>query len=102
MSENLPEKIKCVAKLKGNRSEYKTAMVSLMNRLVELGFATRTIVQDNERSGYSHEFTQEGLMLQKQISKIFAAANRGGLVDFYEVQAFMAIMARRQLEKPEN
>ena len=37
-------------------------------------------------------------MLQEQISKIFAAVNRGDRFDFYELQAFMAIMAMKQFD----
>jgi len=90
MSENLPDDVS---------PEYKTAINNVGKKLVELGFATRTVIRDKE--GMVHiQFTRKGLMLQEQISKIFAAVNRGDRFDFYELQAFMAIMAMKQFDDP--
>lgn len=66
-------------------------------RLVELGFATRSVRQD-ERGSAHIQFTREGEMLQSQISKIFAAVNQGERFDFYELQAFMIIMAMKPFD----
>jgi len=92
MSEALPD---------DDNPEYKKAINNMLEKLVELGFATRTMIQDNE--GMLHiQFTRQGLMLQEQISKIFAAVNSGERFDFYELQAFMVIMAMKQFDDPED
>jgi hypothetical protein len=90
MSNELPD---------DDNPEYKAAINSMAEKLVELGFATRTVIRDNE--GMLHiQFTRQGLMLQEQISKIFAAVNRGDRFNFYELQAFMVIMAMKQFDEP--
>jgi hypothetical protein len=92
MSEELPDDMK---------PEYKIAINKMLEKLVALGFATRTMRVDS--SGMFHvQFTRQGLMLQEQISKIFAAVNRGDRFDFYELQAFMAIMAMKQFDDDED
>jgi hypothetical protein len=80
--------------------EYKKAINSVAEKLVELGFATRTVIRDAR--GMVHiQFTREGKVLQDQISRIFAAVNRGERFDFNELQAFMAIMAMKQFDDVE-
>jgi hypothetical protein len=79
--------------------EYIAAINRVGIKLVEFGFATKTVFQDDK--GFCHiQFTRQRLMLQEQISKIFAAVNRGDRFDFYELQAFMAIMAMKQFDDP--
>ena len=80
--------------------EYKKALNSMAEKLVELGFATRTVRRDDQ--GMLHiQFTRQGKVLQEQVSKIFAAVSRGERFDFYELQAFMAIMAMKQFDEGE-
>jgi hypothetical protein len=80
--------------------EYRKAINSMAEKLVALGFATRTVIQD--RRGMLHiQFTRKGKMLQEQISTIFAAVNRGERFDFNELQAFMVIMAMKQFDDTE-
>jgi hypothetical protein len=78
----------------------KKAINSVAEKLVELGFATRTIRQDE--AGMLHiQFTREGKVLQDQISRIFKAVNRGERLDLNELQAFMIIMAMKQFDDVE-
>ena len=79
------------------KPEYIQAIRNMSEKLVEFGFATRTVRRD-ERGLLHIQFTREGRMLQEQISKIFSAVNRGERFDFYELQAFMAIMAMKQFD----
>ena len=67
----------------------------MSEKLVELGFATRTVRRD-EHNLLHIQFTREGKVLQDHISRIFASVNQGERFDFYELQAFMAIMAMKQ------
>jgi hypothetical protein len=80
--------------------EYKRAINSIAEKLVELGLATRSVIRD-ERGMVHIQFTREGKVLQNQISRIFAAVNRGERLDFNELQAFMVIMAMKQFDDGE-
>jgi hypothetical protein len=81
--------------------EYRKAINSMAEKLVELGFATRTVIRDKDGM-LRIQFTRQGKMLQDQISKVFAAVNHGERLDLNELQAFMVIMAMKQSDDVEQ
>jgi phage-related tail protein len=77
--------------------EYKKALNAVAEKLVELGLATRTIRRDE--AGMLHiQFTQEGKVLQNQMSRIFAAVSQGERLDINELQAFVVVMSMKQFD----
>jgi len=54
-----------------------------------------------ERGMLHIQFTREGQVLSKQISKIFSAVHSGDRLDFNELQAFIVIMAMKQFDDTE-
>jgi len=74
----------------------KAAVDKVADKLIQLGYAGANIVRDDPDGGGLELFwTDRGVALKREMMRIFDSVENDGVLDFYEVQAFIILLSNK-------